>query len=182
MLIPQKGRCLRLCTHGGSQVRRTLTPLQRRERSPNRLLNRSIAEFLEPDREPLGQVREDSEPGNKRETAKADAGLRSACLDTLKALCEDTKRQESIAHISQAGQEAVKAFDAALAKIAEAANKAQPAGVKDATRLKTRRVVEPAKLVKKSYLETEADVDTFLDELGGQLRQAIAKNERVEIR
>ena len=116
------------------------------------------------------------------DAAKADAGLRSACLDTLKALCEDVRRQESIAHISQAGQEAVKAFDAALAKIAEATKKTQPDGVKDVPVVKTRRVVEPAKLMEKPYLETETDVDAFLDELGGQLRQAIANNERVEIR
>ena len=48
--------------------------------------------------------------------------------------------------------------------------------------LKKKRVVEPAKLVLSTYLETKADVDGFLDKLRMELEQAIANEERVEIR
>ncbi|MGO8901333.1 MAG: hypothetical protein ACLQU5_23715 [Isosphaeraceae bacterium] len=48
--------------------------------------------------------------------------------------------------------------------------------------LKKKRVVEPAKLVQSPYLETKADVDGFLDKLRMELEQAIANEERVEIR
>ena len=80
-------------------------------------------------------------------------------------------------------------FDAATRKIEEFARRVvqlpvpggsgpQPAKVV----LKKKRVVEPAKLVVSAYLETQADVDGFLDKLRMELEQAIASDERVEIR
>ena len=48
--------------------------------------------------------------------------------------------------------------------------------------LKKKRVVQPASFVQTKYLETKADVDGFLDKLRMELEQAIAKEERVEIR
>jgi hypothetical protein len=44
------------------------------------------------------------------------------------------------------------------------------------------RVGEPAKLVQSPYLETQADVDGSLDMLGTEIEQAIANEERMEIR
>ena len=48
--------------------------------------------------------------------------------------------------------------------------------------LKKKRVVEPAKFVQTTYLETQADVDGFLDRLRMELEQAMANEERIEIR
>ena len=43
-------------------------------------------------------------------------------------------------------------------------------------------MIEPAKLVPDPYLETQADVEGFLQRLRTELEQALAKNERIEIR
>ena len=48
--------------------------------------------------------------------------------------------------------------------------------------VRPRRVVSPGKFVKSSYLETQIDVDAFLDDLRRELADALAKNERIEIR
>ena len=54
--------------------------------------------------------------------------------------------------------------------------------VPDKPVVKPRRVVSPGKFVKSSYLESKADVNTFLDDLRKELADALAKNERIEIR
>ena len=54
--------------------------------------------------------------------------------------------------------------------------------VPDKPVVKPRRVVSPRKLVKSSYLETQADVGAFLDNLRKELTDALARNERIEIR
>ena len=48
--------------------------------------------------------------------------------------------------------------------------------------VKKQRVVKPADLVKTTYLETSDDVNGFLDALRMELEQAIANNERIQIR
>jgi hypothetical protein len=44
------------------------------------------------------------------------------------------------------------------------------------------RPIKPATLVKTAYLETQQDVDMFLDALKHELEDAIAKQERIQIR
>ena len=48
--------------------------------------------------------------------------------------------------------------------------------------VKPRRVISPVTLVKLPYLETQIDVDAFLDDLRRELTNALARNERIEIR
>jgi hypothetical protein len=48
--------------------------------------------------------------------------------------------------------------------------------------VKKQHVVKPADLVKTTYLETSDDVNGFLDALRMELEQAIARNERIQIR
>ena len=48
--------------------------------------------------------------------------------------------------------------------------------------LKRQRIVEPAKLVKTTYLETRDEVNAFLDTLRQELEHALEQNERVQIR
>lgn len=123
------------------------------------------------------------------EAAKGDAGLRSGCLGPLEELKTQVGDQESLAHITQAEAEALKAFDAANARIEAFVRRASgtatgtgPGTTTTKPVLKKKRVVEPAKFVHSPYLETKADVDGFLDKLRMELDQAIANDERVEIR
>ena len=48
--------------------------------------------------------------------------------------------------------------------------------------IKTRRVVEPSRLVLKTYLETLEDVNAFLDRLRAEMEDAIHKGERIQVR
>jgi len=130
----------------------------------------------------IGQVQ------SELDTAKSEEKLKSACLGPLQTLRRQVESHDSLAHITQAEQEAERAFDAALTRIEDAAKKPapQPAGGGTATDpqpvVKPRRTIRPADLVKTTYLETEDDVDGFLDVLKNQLHDAIAKGERIQIR
>jgi hypothetical protein len=119
-----------------------------------------------------------------------DAGLRVACLKPLETLRQQVEGQESIAHITQAEAEAVREFDAGIARIEEYVRKQAekpvakgngPATVPTPV-VKKQRVIKPAEMVKTTYLETHDDVDGFLDALRRELEKALASNERIQIR
>ena len=124
--------------------------------------------------------------------AHGEASLRAACLKPLEALREQVQKEESLAHITQAEVEAVKEFDAAvgrieefLRKLAEQKNPKDDGAGKVTTPppvVKKQRIVKPADIVKTTYLETSDDVNGFLDALRKELEQAIANNERIQIR
>jgi hypothetical protein len=123
------------------------------------------------------------------ESAKGDAGLRSACLTPLEALKARVHAEESLAHITQAEAEALGEFDVATRRIEDFARKASaPTMAKGVEAqppkavLKQKRVVKPSELIQTQYLETKTQVDGFLDRLRMELEQAIDKGERVEIR
>ncbi|MEI7688048.1 MAG: BREX system P-loop protein BrxC, partial [Planctomycetota bacterium] len=124
-------------------------------------------------------------------TAQGDAGLRSACLKPLESLREQVQKEESLAHITQAETEAVKEFDVAVGRIEDFLRKlAEQKKPKDdegrkvtpSPVVKKQRVVIPAEIVKTPYLETSDDVNGFLDALRQELDNAIANNERIQIR
>jgi hypothetical protein len=124
--------------------------------------------------------------------AQGEAGLRAACIKPLEALKEQVQKEESLAHITQAESEAVKQFDAAVGRIEDYLRKlAEQKKPKDDGSgkvmppppvVKKQHIVKPADLVKTTYLETSDDVNGFLDALRMELEQAIARNERVQIR
>lgn len=125
--------------------------------------------------------------------AQADAGLRSSCIKPLEALKEQVQRHESLAHINQAEDEAVKEFDQAIARIEEYLKKlAEQKKQKNPDVaiiekkvdfvLKIQRIIKPSELVKSAYLETTEDVNGFLEILRSELEQAIKNNERIQIR
>jgi hypothetical protein len=125
--------------------------------------------------------------GKDIDAAKGDSVLRAACLKPLETLKSRVLAEDSLAHITQAGTEALKEFDAANAKIEafvkKASEKPTPKGEEPPKPvLKSKRVIEPAKLVHSPYLESLADVDQFLDALRKKLQDAIANDERIEIR
>ena len=125
-----------------------------------------------------------AEINKEMESAKGDGALRTACLEPLERLHQQVQCQESIAHLTQAEQEAVQASDEAMAKIEEFASQqvtpdeAEP----QAKPLKPRSIVKPADLVHTTYLESSEDVDKFLAELRQKLEAAIALGKRVQIR
>ncbi|QDV37586.1 BREX system P-loop protein BrxC [Tautonia plasticadhaerens] len=121
---------------------------------------------------------------------QADPGLKAACLKPLERLKGQVEREESLAHITQAEAEAVREFDDAVARIEEFARKAAEPGVDRGNgavvvtppTVKKLRVVRPAELVKSAYLETDDDVNGFLDSLRRELEAALGKDERIQIR
>jgi hypothetical protein len=123
--------------------------------------------------------------------AAADAKLRSTCSDPFAKLRTTVESQESIAHISQAAQQAEHLFEAALAKI-EAAAAAPPEptpgvvaeeGV-DSPRptIKPHCTIRPADLVTSTYLETSQDVEQFVTGLKAKLAAAVASGKRIRIK
>ncbi|MET4791657.1 hypothetical protein ABIF64_003835 [Bradyrhizobium japonicum] len=123
-------------------------------------------------------------------TANGDVGLRAACLGPLESLKSQVEKQESLAHITQAETEAIKEFDLAQARIEEFLRRIavplEPTGPSGdpplPPKVKKQRVVKPADLVKATYLETSGEVDQFLGALRQELEDALAKNERIQIR
>ena len=111
--------------------------------------------------------------------------LRDGCLGPLEKLRKSVEQQESLAHIAQAVQEAERALDGAFVKIDEFLKKKQPQKQDDdqpAVAIKPRKEIKPSSLVKTTYLETQDDVDGFLDALRQELEDALARGERIQIR
>ena len=117
-------------------------------------------------------------------TAGGDESLKTTCLTPLENLAKQVSTQDSLAHIGQAESEAVRLKDEALTGIEQylARKAAEGKTDKDKPVVKSRRVVSPAKFVTSPYLESQADVDAFLDDLRQELTEALLKNERIEIR
>jgi hypothetical protein len=118
------------------------------------------------------------------DVAKADGEVRRACLSPIETLQKQVATQESLAHMAQAETEAERLFDKALALIAEwvKGQQRQSKGEPAKPAVKPLQVVKPADLVTRTYLETDADIEVFLDSLGKVLKAAIAENKRIQIR
>ena len=117
--------------------------------------------------------------------AQASSDLRNQCLHPLQTLRRQVEAQTSIAHINQAQQGAFEAADEAIDRIEAASKPINKPGIHDQPPLayvKKRRIIQAARLAPKALLETQADVDGYLERLRGELEAAIANDERVEIR
>ena len=117
-------------------------------------------------------------------TAGGDESLKTTCLAPLENLAQRVTTHDSLAHIGQAEAEVLRLKDDALDQVERYLERKAEEGkaVQDKPVVKPRRVVSPGKFVKSSYLESQADVDAFLDDLRKELADALAKNERIEIR
>lgn len=130
--------------------------------------------------------------------AGASPELRNQSLHPIQTIRSGIEGEESVAHIFQMQTAARDAADDAFIAIEQAAKKIAPippgAGaemrqpepgdepsVKKAP-AKKRRIVEPSQITGASYLETSEEVASFLEILRKELEEAIANNERVEIR
>jgi len=120
----------------------------------------------------------------------ADGNLRAQCLGPLEKLMEQAMRQESVAHLNQAENEAVRALDTAIEKIEVFVSKPpvkeetakEPPVEKPKVTVKPRYILKPAELVASAYLETEEDMERFLKELRERLAKAIQAGQRIQIR
>jgi len=125
------------------------------------------------------------------EASQGNEALRSACLGPLAKLRGQVAGEVSIAHLVQAGSEAVTLFDAAQSRIQEFVRKVPeqpstegtaPAPEKLKPVVKKVHPIKPAALVKATYLETLDDVQGFLDQLRTEMEDAIHRGERIQIR
>ena len=118
------------------------------------------------------------------EHAGIEAGPAREVLASLEKLKQQAEQQESLAHLAQMEREAQRLQDDALQRIdaivAEHAKEQPDTGYTAAP--KPRKVVEPSKLTKKTYLETPDDVQGFVNTLKEELESAIQRGDRVEIR
>jgi len=116
------------------------------------------------------------------EQVGGDTFLRSACISPLEDLRNQVDDMVSLAHISQAGDEAIRLKDAALRRIeeylADLASKNGPAP----PAVKKHRVIKAAALVPSPYLESQTDVEAFLSVLRQELEKALNNDERIEVR
>ena len=117
-------------------------------------------------------------------TAGGDESFKTTCLTPLENLAKRVTTHDSLAHIGQAESEAVRLKDEAMTQVEQYLARKAEEGKEEQDKpvVKPRRVVSPGKFVKSSYLESQDDVDAFLDDLRKELVDALAKNERIEIR
>ena len=117
-------------------------------------------------------------------TAGGDESLKAKWLTPLEKMTEQVSTHESLAHIGQAESEAVHMKDDALAQVEHYLMQKAEEGKagQDKPAVKPRKIVSPVTLVKSPYLESQNDVDVFLDDLRRELTDALARNERIEIR
>ena len=119
------------------------------------------------------------------EKVGGEDSLRSNCLGPMDSLRMSVEKQESVAHIAQAVQEAERALDSGLAKIDEFLKKKQEDSKDDdepVVVVKPRKEIRPSSLVKSTYLESQEDIEGFLDALRRELEESIARGERIQIR
>ncbi len=123
--------------------------------------------------------------GSELDAAQASNDLRNPCLYPLQTLRRQVEAQTSIAHINQAQQSAVEAADEAIDKIEAATKERAEKDIgekKPPVYVKKRRIIQAARLAPKAPLETQADVDGYLERLRQALEAAISAGERIEIR
>jgi len=130
------------------------------------------------------------EARNELKAVSVDGNLRTQCLRPLERLLERARKQESIAHLNQSEQEAVRVLDGAIEKIEAFVKRPpvkrqtaeEPPVKKPKVTIKPRCIVKPAELVDATYLETTDDIEKFLNKLRESLTVAIRAGQRVQIR
>jgi hypothetical protein len=120
--------------------------------------------------------------------AGASPDLRNQCLLRLQQQRSQVETEPSIAHIYQSQMNARDLADEAINRIEQASQEppSKPTGVADKApkvqkSVKKRHTVHPARL-STSYLETEQDMEAFLDALRQEIGEAIKRGERVEVK
>lgn len=111
----------------------------------------------------------------------ADDDLRNSCLAPLTKIKIGLDSQHSVAHLEYAKEQAEQAKDSAFEKIVQYLESDEPGVEPPAVKVPTKLVVSKL-LEANQYLETTEDVEAFLKSLREALEEAIANEQRVEIR
>lgn len=120
------------------------------------------------------------ELGNELSKANADEPFRTSTLRPLAALKADINTQESIAHLQQAGQRANSIFQQQIEAVSKhIESKQKPDELKSV--IKPIVSIKTSSVTQKVYLETQQDVDDFVNNLKEKLSEEIAKNNRIRI-
>jgi len=108
---------------------------------------------------------------------KGAEAIESTCLQPLEKLLPQVEHGKSLAHLTQAENEARNEYDRAVTQLETFVEKTP-----EKTTVKKQRIIEPAKLVQSPYIETEEEAQQFLNKLQGALKQALENHERIQIR
>ena len=119
---------------------------------------------------------------NEVERIGGEDGIKKACIVALDNLREQIQKQDSVAHIAQMVSLASGAVDAAIGKIDEYLRGKTKDKDKPVEQPKPRKEIRPADLVSKPCLETEDDINSFLDALRNELHASLSRGERIHIR
>ncbi len=122
-----------------------------------------------------------------RQLNSEEEQLSKVCLQPLERLVASVNQQNSVAHISQAVQEAERALDKALHDIEAFLTKKQEKGIGkcgDESKIvvKPRKEVRPSSILSKPFIETQSDLDEFIDRLRKEIQTSLDNGERVQIR
>jgi hypothetical protein len=127
--------------------------------------------------------------GVVRQLNNEEEQLSKACLQPLERLVASVNQQNSVAHISQAVQEAEHALDKAIRDIEAFLTKKHEKQVavgggdeSEKVVIKPRKEIKPASLIKSPFLDTQEDINIFLDALRKELQEAFDRGERIQIR
>ena len=134
--------------------------------------------LVEKQREKTGQDIEASIYRVKAELdqAKADDDLRNKTLYPFQQLKKKIEKESSIPQIAYAIGEAQDAFEQATEKIEAYKHR------DDKEPIKPTKTINPATLAKKTYIESEKDVEEYIEVLRKTLMDAIAANTRIRIK
>jgi len=109
-------------------------------------------------------------------TMKAEKEDIESSMDKFKRLAERVDNEPSIANIRRLVDESKNLFEEELNRIAQSI-----AGTKEKPQVKEVKTFHVKSIAKKSFLETEVDVDEFVDDLGKELKETIKEGKRIRI-
>ena len=117
------------------------------------------------------------------ESVAAELTTRDTWLAPMRALRRDIAAQASIAHIMMLEKEAATRLDQVIERARRhAGEQARTAETSARPPPRPIHTVQPAALAGAGYLESQSDIEEFLDKLRQALTDAIAEGKRVRIR
>jgi len=119
------------------------------------------------------------------EAASASEGLRKRATRRFDQLLDTVAQAASIAHIRQAKEAAEPAYDLALEAIEKELAERQPEpgqGGGTTPKVKRRRVIKATAMCTGEFIETQEDMEAFLSKLRQELKDALDRDERVQIK
>lgn len=115
--------------------------------------------------------------------AGVDSDFKAKALKPLTDIKASIESQESIAHLQQLESRADSVFGQQVQAIADYLKSKQQPDKPDEPKLVIKPIVtvKTSSLSKKTYLETQTDVDEFVGQLKEKLSEEVSKNNRIRI-